>query len=313
MTTAASSPRAAARRTCTALCCVSFVLLAACGGGGSPSGGTGGSAPGPFSITSANAAAVAADALDSATNLSLARASNVLLFATTILTTNERLCRGGGSLTLTRNPQNFLPITTGDTVQLTASACKELVDGVETTMSGALSVTFVHAVTPGVVPANLVLAIQASTFAMAASGKTTTANGDMTYASADSTHVDLSGTALTYGIVTATGGRTYTLRNYRQSTSFSGGSLSILVEAAVDTSNPRLGGEASYRVNTPAAPIVMNVRDFTGGGLRVDATVSSLVVTVTATNIFRLEADTNGDGIVDATSNATLDELRALL
>jgi hypothetical protein len=225
MTTAASSPRAAARRTCTALCCVSFVLIAACGGGGS-SGGTGGSASGPFSITSANAAAVAADALDSATNLSLARASNVLLFATTILTTNERLCRGGGSLTLTRNPQNFLPVTTGDTVQLAASACKELVDGVETTMSGGLSVTFVHAVTPGVFPAELVLAIQANNFTMASGGKTTTANGDLTYASADSTHVDLSGTALTYGIVTATSGRTTTLRNYRQSTSFSGGSLS---------------------------------------------------------------------------------------
>jgi hypothetical protein len=57
----------------------------------------------------------------------------------------------------------------------------------------------------------------------------------------------------------------------------------------------------------------MNVQDFTGGSFRVAAAGSSLVVTVTATNTFRLEADTNGDGIVDATSTATLDELHALL
>jgi hypothetical protein len=303
-------PPGAARRTLTALCCAPVLLLAACGGGGS--GGASTTPSGALAITSVNARALAADALDSATNLALPRASSVLLFATGILTTNERLCRGGGSLTLTRNPQNFLPITTGDTVQLTSSACKELVDGVETTMSGSLSVTFVQAVTPGVFPADLVLAIQTSDFSMVAGGKSTTASGDLTYASADSMHVDLSGTSLTYGIVTAAGEKTYTLRNYRQSTS-SGGSVSIVVEAGVTTNNPRLGATASYRVSNPTAPIVMNVRDFTGGSLRVDAAGSSLGVTVTGTNTFRLDVDTNGDGTVDATSTATLDELRAAI
>jgi hypothetical protein len=298
------SPGVAARRTLAALCCAPILLLAACGGGGGDSATT--TASGPVTITSENALAVAADALGSATNLALARSSNVVLFTTGILTTNEIPCRRGGSLSLTRNPQNFLPIATGDTVQITAAACSVFVDGVETTISGGLSVTFVQR------GADFILAIQASNFVMAAEGKTTTANGDLRYASAEN-HLDLSGTSLTYAVVTADGSKTFTLRNYRQSTSSGGGLFSMLVDAGVETTNPLLGGAASYRVSTPIAPITRNVQDFTSGSLRVDAAGSSLVVTVTGTNTFRLDVDANGDGTVDATRMATPADLRTLL
>jgi hypothetical protein len=305
------SPGMAAPRPFVALGWATVVLLAACGGGSSGDGMET-TASGPLAITSANARAVAADALDSATNLSLARAGSVLLFATGILTTNEHLCRGGGSLTLARSAQNFLPITTGDSVEITAAACTEFIDGVSTTMSGRLAVDFVAA-TAGTFLGDRVLAIRASNFTMTAGAETRIANGELTYATPDSRRTELTGTSLAYAITSAGGGRTYTMRNYRQDTSFDSGYLSIAVEAAVESSNPRLGAAASYRVSTPTAPIVMNVQDFTGGGLRVAAANSSLVVTVTGTNIFRLEVDADGDGTVDATIPATREELRALL
>jgi hypothetical protein len=292
------SPGMAAPRPFVALGWATVVLLAACGGGSSGDGMET-TASGPLAITSANARAVAADALDSATNLSLARAGSVLLFATGILTTNEHLCRGGGSLTLARSAQNFLPITTGDSVEITAAACTEFIDFV--------------AATAGTFLGDRVLAIRASNFTMTAGAETRIANGELTYATPDSRRTELTGTSLAYAITSAGGGRTYTMRNYRQDTSFDSAYLSIAVEAAVESSNPRLGAAASYRVSTPTAPIVMNVQDFTGGGLRVAAANSSLVVTVTGTNIFRLEVDADGDGTVDATIPATRDELRALL
>jgi hypothetical protein len=295
-----------------ALGCATVMLLAACGGGSSSGGAAGTTAAGPLAITSENARAVAADALDSATKLALARASSVLLFATGILTTNEHVCRGGGSLTLTRSSQNLLPITTGDSVEVTASGCTEFIDGVNTIMSGRLAVDFVAA-SPGTFLGGRVLAIRASNFSMAADGETRIANGDLTYATPDTRRVDLAGTSLTYAVAAAGRGRTYTMRNYRQATSFDSGDLSIGVEAAVESSGTRLGDAASYRVSTPTAPIVMNVRDFKAGSLRVAAGNSSMLVTVTGTNTFRLEVDANGDGTVDSTSTATVDELRALL
>ena len=157
------------------------------------------------------------------------------------------------------------------------------------------------------------LAIRASNFTMTAGAETRIANGDLTYATPDSRRTDLTGTSLSYAITSAGGGRTYTMRNYHQATSFDSGYLSIGVEAAIESSNQRLGGAASYRVSTPTATLVLNVQDFTGGSLRVAAANSSLVVTVTGTNTFRLEVDADGDGTVDATIPATLQELRALI
>lgn len=336
----------AAARARFVLALAPMLLLAACGGGGG-SGGTPAPVFGAVIITSANQLAVAASALDTATNIEAARSGTTLVTgvqvasgfggaatlrlesaARTLLghlrsapalatgATIDRVdtCSLGGTIRVTGTIAGTEGVAAGDAVTVIASDCTELVDGVATTMNGTLSIT----VTAGsydsaniVYPAHVVLQLQATAFSMRTASATVVADGDalvdLTETGATTGTVVVSGAALT--TTTTSGGftRTATLQDYRQAVTFNGSTLTTDVTAHVEASTDLLG-RVSYDVSTPT-PLTASDTAFTGGSLLVTGNRSALLLTVTGSNTFALDLDIDGDGLVDFTTSATLADL----
>lgn len=345
-----SMPRAAL----AALFSAPLVLLTACGGGG---GGDESGAPvgAPLVISSANAKAVSADALGNATNveaagagtsfvtgvqvgavggaagpLKLAAAVRVLVakvpagpaLATGVAINETLQCELGGSVTLTGNVASETGVSAGDTVNISASNCRDIVDGVPTTMSGAMKLTIIAGTfDPNVTtfPRRLAMRMDASNFTVSADGETSAVNGDLTIdmneSSALTGTIVLSGSSLSSAVLSASGtSRSYSLADYRQAMAFANSNISFEVSATVTTTNARLGtGALTYTVSTPTTLVTNAAGQFTGGSLRVAGSNSSLQLTVTAADTFQIQVDPDGDGDFDDTTTSTLAELRSLL
>ncbi|MEJ8837885.1 hypothetical protein [Ramlibacter sp. AN1133] len=234
---------------------------------------------------------------------------------------NETLaCSLGGSVTVSGNVASSNGFVAGDSVTLNASGCRETIANVATTLSGG----FTLAITAGGIssgaafPRHVAMTIQASGLTVAAGGETSTSSGDMsldvTENSTDSTSVVLTGSSLGNQVTSASGTRSFTMRSYRHVLAIAGNTTSATVTADFETSNSRLGtAPVTYHVSTPSALVTTNAGDVSAGSLRVDGSASALLVTVTGTNTFQLQVDTNGDGSFDASSTATLADLRAQL
>lgn len=79
----------------------------------------------------------------------------------------------------------------------------------------------------------------------------------------------------------------------------------------METSN-RFVGSIACKLATPT-PLGWTRNTFTGGSLRAEGTRSALVVTATGNAAFRLELDDNGDGAIEAASEANEKELGDLV
>jgi hypothetical protein len=278
MRTTRFSPRC----TFVALFCAPLLALTGCGGGGGD-GGTSADTPAQASlvITAANAKPVAADALDSATDISAARSGSSFITsaqvepaaaaaspalrlaraATTLaakssaasglvlgVAVNETLpCSQGGSVTVTGNVASRDSFAVGDSVTLTSAGCRELIDGVTTAMSGSITLGITGgSFAPGSgFPRHVVMTIRATSFAVSVGAETSTSTGDMsldlTENSSDSTSVVLTGAALGNQVTTSTGSRSFTMRGYRQALAISGSTTSYSVTGDIETNNSRLG------------------------------------------------------------------------
>lgn len=326
------------------------LLLAACGGGGGDDGGSPAPAQGSLVVTSANAQAVAADALDAATNMesaqagssfvtgsasgaAAARASMRLLKSALPLATGAPSmlalpraqdvsgtvpCSGGGSLTVSGSIASEAGLSTGDRLNLSANECKELVDGVMTTMSGAVAISVVSGsyTMSSAYPRRVGLSIMVSNFAVADAARVNSGNGDLvmdlTENSATGGEMRMHGNSMRNTVTTATGTRSATLRDYQQRMVVDAGVETYTMSGFVESSSPRLGS-VSYRVSTPAALVSAVTGAYTGGSLQVQGNRSSLVLTVTAPDTFRIDADTTGDDVFDWNGASTLGALRGLL
>jgi hypothetical protein len=223
----------------SALLILPAMLLAACGGGGG-----GGGTPPPATnstasqvvITSSNSQAVAAEVLETSTNIDAAQvgtgivtgvqvdaggggAPNAIVLATVARdllskstgpamatgATVTRNCQFGGTLTVTDTSASSTVAQTGDQFSVSASNCLDPLGntGTQTLLNGSMTLTVVSGSfdsSSNVFPKNVNLRLVASNFAVTQGGVKSTSNGDLSIgiseSSASNSTLSLSSTSL---------------------------------------------------------------------------------------------------------------------
>jgi hypothetical protein len=324
-----------------AICAPAFFLAACGGGGGDDSGGA--QATGVV-ITTANAKAVSADALDASVNLGAAANSglpvgvqvdggagaNPMRLAdvarklagmapTTSLVTgvavNETLQCDSGSLNFRGNVSGGSALVAGDVLTITALNCRSISEGITMNGSMTLSVTRGPWDTSLPYPRSVTMTVTSNNFTLIENGVTSVSNGDMTIALDETSATSSVAVVTANSLANTTGLRTSTMKNYRQTATVSGSTTSIEVSGSIETNNGRLGsGTHLYAIRT-IAPLTMNSSDdFTGGTLEVvGANATALRVIVTGTNSFNITVDADGNGSFESSTTATRSELESLL
>lgn len=364
--------RVAARPLRRSLLSLALSMLAACGGGGGDAGDDGPGTqpvpvPGPLTITAGNARAVAADALAHAMDVRVAHAASFLLLhmasgavswnltppapatqvpappagaplATPVQMQDTYRCGRSGSISVTRTTTSTgRLLTAGDTLAVTASACRDALAGVDTVMTGGFDavVTQGAAWTPGVWNPAITLSLVLRDFSLLENGgPATTARGDMVIRVSDdygpitcfacppmvpTTIVDIGGAALTQTQRLGERIRTSARKNYTQRVlvhpdALNPGSTDYVLAGEVVTSNTRLApAPVTYALGMAQGWNVRFSGDVTAGILKVNAQRSSLALTVPAWNVVELQVDTDGDDAADVTLTTSPAELRSLM
>jgi hypothetical protein len=302
---------------------VSATFLASCGGGG----GGGGDAPPATSntqslISTGNAKAVAADALDASFGSESVRTAAALLLTSTTSADGTASCALGGTLGVTSTiAAADKALKANDSITLTASSCQAQSGGQTVTVNG--SVTMIVAsgsyVPNQAPPFRIEMRMSFSNFAVSGGGVTETANGDLTmdFNAISSTEEDLtvSGSALTLTYNKNGVTRSRILRNYSQSLQTRGDAITETVSATVESVNSKIGaGTFTYQITTPTPiTVTRSTGAVTGGVVRVTSGAVVLQVRVTSTDVFAIDLDLTGDGTIDAALSASKAELEALL
>lgn len=352
MRTSNKSPRfrTLGRALRAGLVCVPALALVACGGGGG--GGTPAPAPGPttaaaVTITATNAQAVAAEALAASTNTDAAAAGsafvtgvevsggtapNPMLLAKAAQSlvakpptaplaagvTTTQACTLGGSITADVTKANSAMLSAGDSFKFTANNCTERVNTTTTmVMNGSMSITIVSGTydpAATTYPKSVTMRIVSSNFSIASAGVGESFNGDLTLSltetSATSASVSLSSTSLSSTV----GSRNVTLTNYSVQATETSTQSTLTVSGTVQTNNTRLASTAVTYTITTLKPLVMSsTGSVTSGAIKVTGANSALQLTVTSTDTFLLQVDTNGDGVYDSSTTVTHSQLNAQL
>jgi len=340
-------------RAAVGLACLS--VLAACGGGGGGGGTsdttqtTTGGVPAVMVITEANAKPVAGSALHSAQNITAATGSSSLAtgvqveeqaqvglpwlaesarvlaslarpgpaLATGVDINQTENCTFGGTLTISGHVAGQTAFAAGDSLAMSASGCRMQVNGVTTTINGDLSMT----VQSGSVTSSTfhaVLAMSVNNFSISSGNTTVVASGDIRLdwtRPGNGDRLVATGSVLTNRTTQGTITRTTTWKNYTQTITNGGFTISAALDAQVETESNRPGASnGSYQLRT-LTPLqwIPSSQNITAGSFKiVGASGSQLLLTVTTQNQFRIEIDANGDGVYEKTSTASDFELRML-
>lgn len=288
--------------------CTLALLLAACGGGGG-AGDTAAPAPVPVSFTSQTQTALAADALQSASDFSLGM-MGALLLRSGLSLVSLAPCTFGGTMSITGHVTSPTQVATGDTLTLSAVQCIELQDGVLTTTDGTLTAT---AVSGGydsanvVYPATLSIAVVAQAFSVSSSAGTSAFHGDMrldlTEASPTVASYVFTGRSIrnTY----ASGGKTHwsALSNYRMAVGVDGPISTEETTGHVETESRWLGLVA-YDLATPVQ-LVESAGVMSSGRVRLAGPGWAMLVNLTGDDTYWLQFDGDGDGWFESESGAT--------
>lgn len=330
----------------------SLAILAACGGGGGDDIGAPPviGLPTTVHITAANAAVVGGVSLDAAQSITtsagvanlvagvevdaagvqvpsygtvvqaLVRHARPQPSAVTGVEVAETVsCSLGGRVVVFGDVASSSGLFPGDYVGIEATNCVESLAGVTSTITGIVTMSVLSGSLTSAVPYRVVLETRASGFSVTAGGVTSTSNGVMTLdlsGTAASQTTVASGTSFTHRVGTDMAVRFMTLRNFTQTATVTGTSITGSFAGTVEAGNTRLGaGGGSVAVTTPTTLAWDSATGaITAGSLRiVGASNSTLVLTVTGTNTVQLQVDANGDGTFESTSTAPLAQLRALL
>ena len=337
-----------ARLLRVSLSCIPALALLACGGGGGGAGGGTPSAPTATGlvITTANAPAVAAEALETTTSTDAATAGGQFVTGVQIgadgvghpqlLTSAARAllarprasstvatgaavseaCTGGGTITVDAITSGASYLVVGDSLRISASNCSEPVDGTTVVMNGSVSI----AVTSGsydpnssVYPKSVTLRIVTSNFSVGASGRTEVFDGDLTLALTEISATSGSLTATAASLSSTLGSRRITMGDYRLQVAQTSAGSTLSVSANVETNNGRLGATpVRYTLMTESPVTVSSSGSVTAGSIRITGSNSSLLLVVTSTDTLSLQVDTNGDGTIDSTRAITRADLQAL-
>ena len=322
------------------------------GGGRSASTGTGtgggsGTAVGAVVITTSNSQAVAAEALAASTNtdaaaagsafvtgvqvsdssgpapMLLAKAARSLVtkpasgpLATGVITTQA--CTVAGTITADITTSNSTALTAGDSFRFTANNCTERVDATTTmVMNGSMSITIVSGTydpAATAYPKSVTMRIVSNNFSVTSGSQSEMFNGDLTMSLTESSATTASVTLSSASLTSKIGSHSVTLTNYSvQETESSTGST-LVVAGTVQTTNSRLASTAvTYTITTITPLAVSSTGSVTAGAIKVAGSGSALLLTVTSTDIFSLQVDTNGDGTYDSTSTVTRSQLQSQL
>lgn len=234
-------------------------------------------------------------------------------------------CSGGGTLRVFGNVADATgnTLNAGDQITLVANSCSAIVDGQSVSMNGSLAITInsgsfnSSAVS---YPTRLVMTFVTTNFVIVEGADRMTSNGDLrvdiNMLSASSEDIVLSATSLSDSHTNSSGTRSSTLKNFTESLEVRGTAITGTVSGTVESSNSRLGsGPVSYSISTVTPLAYTEAGDVTAGAIKVTgASNSALLLTVTATNTFKVEVDANGDGTYESsTPGVTKAELEALL
>lgn len=335
------------RAACAGLLLVPAFALVACGGGGgggdstgtgSTGGGSGITAQGVV-ITSSNGSAVAAEALEVSTNtdaadgstfvtgvqlpgsggvqpMLLASAARSLIVkapASPTLATGAAVtqaCTGGGTLTMDSTASGSVP-TAGDSFSITASSCTEA----DMVMNGSITITVVsgsYDPASPTYPKSITMRMVGNNFTVTGGGETMSFTGDVTMALTENSATSASVTMTSSSLTSMAGSHSVLLVNYSVSVTESSGGEELTVSASVQTSG--LGATpVSYTITTVTPIRVSSTGQITAGSIKVTGSGSALLLTVTGTDTFSLQLDTNGDGGYESTSSVTRSQLQALL
>lgn len=245
--------------------------------------------------------------------------------ATGVAMDHTGLCQISGTLRIVGNVADPTgnTLNAGDQITLIANSCSTVVDGRTVTMNGSFAITInTGSFNPNAVsyPTRLVMTFVTNNFVVVEGADRMTSNGDLRIdihmLSATSEDIVLSGSSLSDTHSTSTGSRSSTLKNYTETLQVRGTTITGSVTATVDSTNSRLGsGPVSYSISTVTPLTYSEAGDVSAGVLKVTgANNSALLLTVTATNTFKVEVDANGDGTYESsTPGVTKAELEALL
>ena len=245
--------------------------------------------------------------------------------ATGVAVDDTGLCQISGTLRIVGNVADPTgnTLNAGDQITLIANSCSAVVDGQTVTMNGSFAIAINSgSFNPNAVsyPTRLVMTFVTNNFVLVEGAERMTSNGDLridiNMLSATSEDIVLSGSSLSDTHSNSSGSRSSTLRNYTENLQVRGTTITGTVTATVESTNSRLGsGPVSYSISTVTPLAYSEAGDVSAGVLKVTgANNSALLLTVTATNTFKVEVDANGDGTYESsTPGVTKAELEALL
>jgi hypothetical protein len=211
-------------------------------------------------------------------------------------------CTGGGTITLSGNLANAATLSPNDTITFDYASC---VEG-DTTTNGRFSMrvtsfsgdpesgTFGFAVTTTI-----------TSFQVTVAGETATINGSV------SISINMAGSTMTTTVTSSSisvgdGSSTHTLRDYSSVHTLASGSFTLDVSGSLTSS------DFAGTVNFDTTAVLQGIGDvyaYTGQVLITGANGATIKVIVLDSTFVRLEVDSNGDGVVDATLDLAWDDL----
>ena len=211
-------------------------------------------------------------------------------------------CTGGGTITLTGNIANASALGPNDTITFDFASC---VEG-DTSVNGRFSMrvtSFAGDFASGTFSFGVTATL--TTFQVMIAGETTTANGSVSI-SVSATNSMLTTTVTSSSISIGDGSSTHTLHDYSSVRTLTSGSFTLDVHGSLTSSD--FAGTVTF-VTTALLQGMGDDYAFTGQLKITGANGATIKVTALDSMFLRLEIDSNGDGVVDATVDLTWEDL----
>jgi hypothetical protein len=211
-------------------------------------------------------------------------------------------CTGGGTVTLSGNIANPATLSANDTITFDFASCVED----DTTTNGKFSMrvtSFSGDAASGVFSFGVTATITSLQITVA--GETATVNGAVSISISAAASM-LTTTVTSSSISVGDGGSTHTLRDYSSVRTLAADSFTLDVHGSLTSS------AFSGTVNFATTALLQGLGDgyaYTGQLLITGANGATIKVVVLDSTFLRLEVDSSGDGIVDATLDFTWDDL----
>jgi len=211
-------------------------------------------------------------------------------------------CTGGGTVTLSGNIANPATLSPNDTITFDFASCVED----DTTTNGKFSMrvtSFSGDAASGVFSFGVTATI--TSLQITVGGETATVNGSVSI-SMNAAGSMLATTITSSSIAVGDGGSTHTLRDYASVRTLTSEAFTLDVRGSLTSSD--FSGTVSFATTA----LLQGLGDgyaYTGQLLITGANGATIKVVVLDNTFLRLEVDSSGDGVLDATLDFTWDDL----